>query len=65
VGVLLHAHFRLMGPNGQKFVIPAPVDKATPNAPRWWDHLAGQGLPASGSASALNVTYTAPQELAA
>jgi len=42
VGVLLHAHYRLMGPNGQKIVMPAPVDKDTPNAPWWWDHLASQ-----------------------
>jgi alpha-amylase len=42
MGVLLHAHYRLMGPNGQKIVMPAPVDKNTPNAPWWWDHLAHQ-----------------------
>jgi alpha-amylase len=42
MGVLLHAHYRLMGPNGQKVVMPAPVDKDTPNAPWWWDHLAAQ-----------------------
>jgi len=42
MGVLLHAHYRLMGPGGQKVVMPAPVDKDTPNAPWWWDHLANQ-----------------------
>ncbi|HXZ42850.1 MAG TPA: hypothetical protein VEG68_19080, partial [Terriglobales bacterium] len=42
MGVLLHAHYRLMGPNGQKIVMPAPVDKNTPHAPWWWDHLASQ-----------------------
>ena len=42
MGVLLHAHYRLMGPNGQKIVMPAPVDKETPHAPWWWDHLASQ-----------------------
>ena len=42
MGVLLHAHYRLMGPNGQKIVMPAPVDKDTPQAPWWWDHLASQ-----------------------
>ena len=42
MGVLLHAHYRLMGPGGQKIVMPAPVDKDTPNAPWWWDHLANQ-----------------------
>jgi alpha-amylase len=42
VGVLLHAHYRLMGANGQKIVMPAPVDKNTPHAPWWWDHLASQ-----------------------
>jgi len=42
MGVLLHAHYRLMGPNGQKIVMPAPVDKDTPHAPWWWDHLASQ-----------------------
>jgi len=42
VGVLLHAHYRLMGPDGQKTVMPAPVDKSTPHAPWWWDHLASQ-----------------------
>ena len=42
MGVLLHAHYRLMGPGGQKIVMPAPVDKDTPNAPWWWDHLASQ-----------------------
>jgi alpha-amylase len=31
-----------MGPDGQKIVMPAPVDKETPNAPWWWDHLASQ-----------------------
>lgn len=42
MGVLLHAHYRLMGPDGQKIVMPAPVDKETPDAPWWWDHLASQ-----------------------
>ncbi len=42
MGVLLHAHYRVMGPGGQKIVMPAPVDKATPHAPWWWDHLAAQ-----------------------
>jgi alpha-amylase len=42
MGVLLHAHYRRMGPDGQKIVMPAPVDKDTPNAPWWWDHLASQ-----------------------
>jgi alpha-amylase len=42
MGVLLHAHYRLMGSGGQKVVMPAPVDKDTPNAPWWWDHLANQ-----------------------
>lgn len=42
MGVLLHAHYRRMGPNGQKIVVPAPVDSDTPNAPWWWDHLADQ-----------------------
>jgi alpha-amylase len=42
MGVLLHAHYRLMGPGGQKIVMPAPVDKETPNAPWWWDHVASQ-----------------------
>ncbi|MBV9769633.1 MAG: hypothetical protein JOZ32_08685 [Bryobacterales bacterium] len=42
MGVILHAHYRLMGPGGQKIVMPAPVDKNTPNAPWWWDHLANQ-----------------------
>ncbi|HTA23101.1 MAG TPA: hypothetical protein VK763_06180 [Terriglobales bacterium] len=42
MGVLLHAHYRLMGANGQKIVMPAPVDKNTPHAPWWWDHLASQ-----------------------
>ena len=42
MGVLLHAHYRMMGPNGQKIVMPAPIDKDTPQAPWWWDHLASQ-----------------------
>lgn len=42
MGVLLHAHYRLMGPGGQKIVMPAPIDKDTPHAPWWWDHLAAQ-----------------------
>jgi alpha-amylase len=42
MGVLLHAHYRRPGPNGQKIVMPAPVDKDTPHAPWWWDHLASQ-----------------------
>lgn len=42
MGVLLHAHYRQMGPNGQKVVMPAPIDKDTPQAPWWWDHLANQ-----------------------
>jgi len=42
VGVVLHAHYRRMGPDGQKIVMPAPVDTDTPNAPWWWDHLASQ-----------------------
>lgn len=42
MGVLLHAHYRLPGPNGQKIVMPAPVDKDTPHAAWWWDHLASQ-----------------------
>jgi len=42
MGVLLHAHYRLMGAGGQKIVMPAPVDKDTPHAPWWWDHLANQ-----------------------
>jgi alpha-amylase len=42
MGVLLHAHYRLLGPNGQKIVMPAPVDEHTPHAPWWWDHLASQ-----------------------
>jgi alpha-amylase len=31
-----------MNANGQKIVMPAPVDKDTPDAPWWWDHLASQ-----------------------
>ena len=42
MGVILHAHYRLMGLNGQKIVMPAPVDKNTPHAPWWWDHLASR-----------------------
>lgn len=42
MGVLLHAHYRLMGPDGQKIVMPAPIDAHTPHAPWWWDHLADQ-----------------------
>ncbi len=42
MGVLLHAHYRLLAPNGQKIVMPAPVDESTPHAPWWWDHLASQ-----------------------
>lgn len=42
MGVLLHANYRLMGANGQKIVVPAPIDKDTPHAPWWWDHLANQ-----------------------
>jgi alpha-amylase len=42
VGVLLHANYRLLAPSGQKIVMPAPVDKETPHAPWWWDHLAQQ-----------------------
>jgi alpha-amylase len=42
VGVLLHANYRLLAPGGQKIVVPAPVDKDTPHAPWWWDHLAHQ-----------------------
>lgn len=42
MGVLLHAHYRLMGADGQKIVMPAPIDEATPHAPWWWDHLASQ-----------------------
>jgi alpha-amylase len=42
MGVLLHAHYRMLGPNGQKVVMPAPIDEHTPHAPWWWDHLASQ-----------------------
>jgi alpha-amylase len=42
VGVLLHANYRLLAASGQKIVMPAPVDKDTPHAPWWWDHLAQQ-----------------------
>jgi len=42
VGVLLHANYRLLARSGQKIVVPAPVDKDTPHAPWWWDHLAQQ-----------------------
>lgn len=42
MGVLLQAHYRRIGPNGQKIVMPAPVDNDTPNAAWWWDHLARQ-----------------------
>jgi alpha-amylase len=31
-----------MGPHGQKIVMPAPVDRDTPEASWWWDHLADQ-----------------------
>jgi alpha-amylase len=42
MGVILHAHYRRMGPNGEKMVMPAPVDKDASHAPWWWDHLANQ-----------------------
>jgi alpha-amylase len=42
MGVLLQAHYRLLGPKGEKIVMPAPIDKGTPHAPWWFDHLAGQ-----------------------
>jgi alpha-amylase len=42
VGVLLHANYRLLSASDQKIVMPAPVDKDTPHAPWWWDHLAQQ-----------------------
>jgi alpha-amylase len=42
MGVLMHAHYRLIGPGGQKIVMPAPIDKQTPHAPWWWDRLASQ-----------------------
>ena len=44
MGVILHAHYRLMGLNGQKIVMPAPVDRNTPNASWWWDRLASQAV---------------------
>ncbi len=37
MGVLLHAHYRLFGLNGDKIVMPAPIDAYTPQAPWWWD----------------------------
>jgi alpha-amylase len=48
MGVLLHAHYRLVGQNGQKIVMPAPVDSGTPHAPWWWDHLASQAAELRG-----------------
>ncbi len=42
MGVLMHALYRQMGPDGQKIVVPAPIDPHTPHAPWWWDHLANQ-----------------------
>lgn len=42
MGVLLHANYRRWGANGQKIVVPAPIDKDTPHVPWWWDHLASQ-----------------------
>ena len=42
MGVIMHAHYRLTGPDGQQIVMPAPVDQHTPPAPWWWDHLAQQ-----------------------
>jgi alpha-amylase len=42
MGVLLHAHYRMLGADGAHVVMPAPVDESTPHAPWWWDHLASQ-----------------------
>jgi alpha-amylase len=42
MGVILHALYRRIGPDGEKIAMPAPVDKDTPHAPWWWDHLANQ-----------------------
>ncbi len=39
LGVILNANYRFVN-NGQRQVMPAPVDKDTPNAPWWWDKVA-------------------------
>lgn len=39
MGVILNANYRFVQ-DGQRRVMPAPVDKATPHAPWWWDKVA-------------------------
>jgi alpha-amylase len=39
LGVILNANYRFVK-NGQRQVMPAPVDKDTPGAPWWWDKVA-------------------------
>ncbi len=39
MGVILNANYRFVM-NGQRQVMPAPVDKDTPDAPWWWDKVA-------------------------
>lgn len=39
MGVILNANYRFLK-NGQRQVMPAPVDKDTPDAPWWWDKVA-------------------------
>lgn len=39
LGVILNANYRFIK-NGQRQVMPAPVDKDTPDAPWWWDKVA-------------------------
>ena len=40
MGVCYHAHARFLDGDGNKVTVAAPVDRATPNAPWWYDWIA-------------------------
>ena len=42
MGVIYHAHARFLDRKQGRVTVPAPVDPGTPNAPWWYDYIAGK-----------------------
>jgi alpha-amylase len=44
MGVIYHAHARFLDRKGGRVTVAAPIDANTPNAPWWYDYIAGRAF---------------------
>ncbi len=60
MGVCYHAHARFVDGGGNKVTVPAPVDRATPHVPWWYDWIAAQAADLKQAGFSAILTSEAP-----